>query len=94
MQACVLAGLEDARGNVGPREVGDGIPPGLVEEDNVLAVGDPAVTEANPHSPPKRFREEQPLRKRIGNEKPSDRCRRQWSLLPSQSHDSSFRLSR
>jgi hypothetical protein len=61
MSAGVLARAEGVREDVGSREVGDGVPPGLVQEHNVFAVGDPLAAKANPHTSAKRFGEQQAL---------------------------------
>jgi hypothetical protein len=60
MLARVLAWLKRVRSDVGFREVGDGITPRLVQEDDVFAVSDPVI-ESNAHAPPERFGEWQSL---------------------------------
>ena len=64
--------LECARGHVAAREVGDRVAAGLVQEHDVLAVGDPLAAEPYPHPPPRRLREQQALGQGIGNQEPAD----------------------
>jgi hypothetical protein len=86
----VLGGVHGGRQHVGKYvaegEVGDRVVTWLVQQHDVLAVGNPGVTEPDPHPPPERFGEQQSLRQRSGDQKPADRARRERSLLPSQTH--------
>jgi hypothetical protein len=86
MLAGVVAALECLRRDVVTGEVGDRIAPRLVQEHDVLAVGDPFCAEADPHAAAERLGEQQPFGQWIGDEEASNRMRRQWSLLPGESH--------
>ena len=80
------ARFECVCGDLGPREVPDGIAPRLVEEDDVFAVRDPLISESNAHTSAEWLGEQESLGQGIADEESSDRVRRQRSLLPSQSH--------
>jgi hypothetical protein len=75
-----------ALGNVAQGKVGNGIAARLVEDYDVLAVGDPRVVEFDPHAPPQSLREEQPLWKRSGGKETADRMAGQRTLLPPKTH--------
>ena len=86
MPGGVLAGLEHAVGDAGEREVGHWVTAGFVQQHDVFAVGDPGAAEPDPHAPPQRLGEQQPVGERIGDEEPADRSGSERSLLPGQAH--------
>ena len=74
MPGGVLAGLQHALGDVGEREVGHRVAPGLVQQHDVFTVGDPGTAEPDPHATAQRFGEQQPVGERIGDQEPADRA--------------------
>lgn len=66
--------------------VGDGVAARLVQEQHVLAVGDPGPVEPHAHTAAQPLGEQQALRQGFGGEEVSDRARREGPLLPGQSH--------
>ena len=80
-----LAG-EDTRADVGGREICDRVAAGFVEEDDILAVGDPLAGELHAHPSAQRLGEEQSLRERLGGEEAPHRGAAQRALLPGKSH--------
>jgi hypothetical protein len=82
----VPTGLERAVVDGGQREVGHRIAPGFVQQHDVLAVGDPAAAEPDPHAPAQRLGEQHPVGERAGDEEPADGSGCQRSLLPGQAH--------
>ena len=81
-----VSGGEDVLRDVAFGEVGDGIAARLVQEDDVIALGDPGAAEPHPHPPAQRLGVQQPRRERLGDEEGADRSRGQRSLLPRESH--------
>ena len=51
MSGFVLGALQDARSNVGFREVGNRVAARFKQQNHMLAVGDPAPSEANAQAP-------------------------------------------
>src|SRR5262249_9107499 len=82
----VIRTLQCARSDVGFREVGDGVTTRLEEGDGGLAVGDPGSAGPHPPAPAQPLGIEEPLRQRIGHQESTDCPRREWTLLPRQSH--------
>jgi hypothetical protein len=73
---------ENAGPDVADREERDGIVTGFVQQQHVVAVGDPLAGELHAHAAAQRFGEQQPFRKRRGGEELADRAGAQWALLP------------
>jgi hypothetical protein len=81
-----LKRLQHIGGDRGEREVGDRIAAGLVQEDHVLAVGDPFAAEPHPHPSSEGLGEQEALGQWVGNQEASDRRGTEGSLLPGQAH--------
>jgi hypothetical protein len=71
----MLTRFQRVSGDAVLREVSDRIAARLVEQDDVLAIGDPPSTEAHPHAPPQRLGVEQSIRQRMCDEEPADSSR-------------------
>jgi hypothetical protein len=67
-----VARLEHPGGDVHAREVRDRVAPRLVEQHDVIALGDPGVGEPDAHPPAERFGVNEALRQRLGDQKPSE----------------------
>jgi hypothetical protein len=89
MSSPVVHRLEHARLEVGPREVGHWVAARLVEQHDVLAVGDPAAAEVHAHAPAQRFGEQQAFGQWVGHQEAAGASRGQWPSLPGQSHERS-----
>jgi hypothetical protein len=57
-----------------------------VQQDVVLAVGDPGAAEAHAHPAAQRLGEDHPFGERVGDQEPADRSGSERSLLPGQAH--------
>jgi hypothetical protein len=88
----VPAGLEYAAGDGGEREIGDRVAARLMQQGDVLAVGDPLAAEPHAHPPAQRLGEQHPLGQRAGHQEPAGGSGGERSLLPGQSHDSHLTL--
>ena len=63
-----VAGLEHTGGDVAPGKYRHRIPPGLVQQHDVVALGDPRLGEHDAHPPPQRFCVQESLGERVGHE--------------------------
>jgi hypothetical protein len=81
-----ILGDQDIGLDIAAWEISHRITPRLVQQDDVLAVGDPLVSEAHPHAAARRLREQQTRWQRLIGEEVSHRPGRQWALLPCQTH--------
>jgi hypothetical protein len=68
----MLTRFERASGDAVLREISNRVAARLVEQDDVLAIGDPRSTEAHSHAPPQRLGIEQSIRQRMCDEEPAD----------------------
>jgi hypothetical protein len=71
-----------------PGKVGDRVAGGFMKQHHVLAVGDVLIAELDAHPAAQWLRVQDALRLRLRCEEVPDHCRRQWALLPCQSHRS------
>lgn len=67
-------------------EVGDRVAAGLVQQDHVLAVGDPLTGELNAHPAAQAFGVQESFGEWFGGEEAADRAAAERALLPGQSH--------
>src|SRR5262249_12233200 len=71
----VIAHFQHATGNAVLREVGDRVAAGLVQQNHVLAIGNPGPAEAHAHAPPQGLGVAQSIWQRIWNEEAADLSR-------------------
>jgi hypothetical protein len=81
-----IVGLEHPAPDVGEREQGDRVTSGFVQEQNVLAVGDPFTGVLHAHPAPQGFRVQQSFGQWVGGQESAHGTAGQRSLLPGQSH--------
>lgn len=84
-----LVALDQGPGvHVRAGEVGDRVAARFVQQQDVLAVGDPLPVEPHAHTAAQALGEQQAPRQGFGGEEVSDRAGRERPLLPGQSHGS------
>jgi hypothetical protein len=71
----MLARFQRASGDAVLWEVSNRVAARLVEQDDVLAIGDPPSAEAHSHTPPQRLGVEYSIRQRMCDEEPADSSR-------------------
>jgi hypothetical protein len=76
---------ENAVPDVGDREERDRVAARLVEQEHVLAVGDPLVGQLDSEPSAKGLDEQQSFWERLRSEEAAHRRAAQWALLPGQS---------
>src|SRR5262249_55714786 len=82
----MFSALQGVWRDVGLGKVRHRIAAGFKEQQDVLAIGDPASAEAHAHAPTQRLSVQQSLGQRFGHEESADCSRRERTLLPGQSH--------
>src|SRR5215468_10968870 len=78
----VTAAFQDFGSDFALWEVGDRVPAWFEQQQDPLAVGDPISAKAHAHAPAQRLDIKKPRRQRLGDQKPADCSRREWTLLP------------
>src|SRR5262249_39746960 len=91
VSALMVGGLQHTLLDVADREVGDGIPGRLEEDQRAVASGDLAAAEPDTHPTPERLEVEHPLRHRHCRDERPVRVAAERPLLPAKTHDCSNR---